>query len=1074
MKREALGSVLVVGSGGIKIAEAAEFDYSGAQALKALKEEGLRTVLVNPNIATIQTSYFLADRVYAVPLTPEHVGAVVERERPDGILVGFGGQTALSVGVALWRSGVLDRYGVRVLGTPLEGVEVALERGLFRRAMVSNGIPVPPSASASTPSEALEAAEEIGYPVMVRVSFNLGGGGSFVAWGRGDMEAKIHRAFSNAGLVKTVLVEKYLHHWKEVEYEIMRDRRGNAVSVACMENMDPMGVHTGESVVVAPCQTLTNREYYLGRLASLEVAGVIGLVGECNVQVAFSPGGEDHYVIETNPRMSRSSALASKAVGYPLAYLAAKLALGYTLDELPNKITGVTRALFEPSLDYVVVKIPRWDLEKFEGSEKSLGTEMMSVGEVMAFGRTVAEALQKAVRMLDIGEPGLVGGPFYEEPHILEDVLEALARRRPYWPLWAAKAIKLGAGVDEIHRLTGIDSFFLKAVEDVVKLYEELRRRGPRGDGILGLVAEAKILGFSDEQIARALGTGPEEARALRIRAAGLPSIKRVDTLAGEWPASTNYLYTTYGGSEDDISFERRRPKILVLGPGGFRIGVSVEFDWAAVGFARAARSMGYEVSMINYNPETVSTDWDLSDKLYFEEISLEKILDIDARERFDWVVAFVGGQIANSLARRLEQAGLRLLGTRGSGIDVAEDRAKFSSLLDRLGIDQPEWARALSIDEALREARRIGYPVIVRPSYVLSGTSMAVAHSDEELLSYLSRAARVSREHSVTISRFLEDAVEAEVDAVSDGRGGVAGVLIEHVERAGIHSGDAMMTIPLRRLGRGETGRMKEIALTLASELGIRGPFNVQYIVKGGRVYVIELNLRASRSMPFSSKATGVDLMELAAKATLGGGLETGQEFWEPVPASWAVKTPQFSWPRLRGAYPFLGPEMRSTGEVACHGLTLYDALIKSWLSAQPNRVPRRLVLIYTFDERSRGELSKASKILGEWLEVATLEGGEVDGASKILGSGEALKLVREGSIDLGITSGHTPEKDYAVRRALADHNVPLVLHQDTAVEIARALDWLFRGGRVSMMEMSEYWGPAAEGAGAVEQFRA
>ncbi len=1059
MPREAISSILLIGSGGIKIAEAAEFDYSGSQALKALREEGIKTILVNPNIATIQTSHVFADRVYTIPITPEYVEKVIERERPDGVLIGFGGQTALSVGVALWRRGVLAKYGVRVLGTPIEGIEVALERGLFRDAMSRNGLPVPPSRSASDPGEALEIAREIGFPVIVRVSFNLGGGGSFVAWGESEFRSKIHRAFAHTGLVRTVLVEKYLHHWKELEYEIMRDRKGNSVAVACMENMDPMGVHTGDSVVIAPCQTLTNREYYIGRESSRKVAHVIGLVGECNVQIALDPGGEEHYVIETNPRMSRSSALASKATGYPLAYIAAKLALGYTLDELLNKITGKTSALFEPSLDYVVVKIPRWDLEKFIGSEQRLGSEMMSVGEVMAIGRNLHEALQKAVRMLDIGEPGVVGGSFYNKDHSVDEVIEALRSRKPYWVLWVAKAVKMGIGIDEIYRLTGIDRFFLRVIKDIVDLYEEIRRRGP---GVLGnreMIQEAKIKGFSDEQIARAIGLDPGAFRSLRVRLAGLPAVKQIDTLAAEWPAQTNYLYTTYGGVEDDIDFKGAEKKILVIGSGGFRIGVSIEFDWASVNYAIAAREMGYEVSMINYNPETVSTDWDISDKLYFEEISVEKILDIYEKERFDYIVVSVGGQIANNIARKLEEMGLGIAGTRGTSIDIAEDRAKFSSLLDRLGIDQPAWARAISIEDSLKAAGEIGYPVIVRPSYVLSGTSMAIAYNDQELALYLEKAAIVSREHSVTISRFIENGIEAEIDAVADGRGRVIGVAIEHVERAGVHSGDAIMVIPPRRLDRGIVARMREIAVTLANELSIKGPYNIQFIAKDGRVYVIELNLRASRSMPFSSKAKGVNLAEAAVKATIGPGLKIEGEFWEPESRAWAVKTPQFSWARVRGAYPFLGPEMRSTGEVASLGYSYEDALIKSWLSATPNRIPRGSVIIYSYVGRDHADLAEAAKILGSFYKLYTLEGAEVPGIDNVIKSDQAVEKIIRGEIDLGITTGYTPAMDYKVRRTLVDMNIPTILHQDTAREVVKAIDWLLRGGRVTVHELKEYW---------------
>jgi len=610
--------------------------------------------------------------------------------------------------------------------------------------MIRSGIPIPPSAAANKPGEAFGIARKIGYPVIVRVSFNLGGSGSFVAWSEDDLRDKIVRAFAQAGLVKKVLIEKYLFHWKEVEYEIMRDYKGNAVAIACMENADPMGVHTGESIVIAPCQTLTNREYQLGRFWSIKVAESIRLIGECNVQVAINPNSEEMYVIETNPRMSRSSALASKATGYPLAYMAAKLALGYTLDELLNRVTMRTCACFEPSLDYIVVKIPRWDLQKFDYVDQSIGSEMMSVGEVMAIGRTFEEALQKAIRMLDIGEPGVVGGSIYDSDYSLDEVLRYLRERRPYWPLWVAKAISCGVNIDELYEITGIDRFYLRAVERIVRLYEKLRRREFREEELPRLIAEAKRLGFSDEQLAKALKIDVKEFREYRKKIISEPVIKQIDTLAAEWPASTNYLYVTYGGDEDDIEFNGKKPKIIILGAGGFRIGVSVEFDWATVNYGLFARRRGFEVGMVNYNPETVSTDWDMSDKLYFDEITLERVLDIYEKEKPLGIIAFVGGQIANNLAKKLEDAGVRLLGTKGSSVDRAENRAKFSKLLDDLGIPQPPWIEASSIEEVLKFADKVGYPVIVRPSYVLSGSAMAVAYTKDELLGYLRRAAIV------------------------------------------------------------------------------------------------------------------------------------------------------------------------------------------------------------------------------------------------------------------------------------------------------------------------------------------
>ncbi|RLF77140.1 carbamoyl phosphate synthase large subunit, partial [Thermococci archaeon] len=715
-----VSKVLVLGSGAIKIGEAAEFDYSGSQALKALKEEGIETILINPNVATIQTSHEMADKVYFLPLDIKFMEEVIKKEKPDGILLGFGGQSALSLGVALHDSGILEKYNIKVLGTPIEGIKKALDREKFRETMIKNNLPIPPSKAAKSVEEALKVAQEIGFPVMVRVSFNLGGRGSFVAWNEEEFEGYIVRAFAQSEIGE-VLVEKYLKGWKEIEFEVVRDKDGNAVAVACLENFDPMGVHTGDSIVVAPSQTLTNREYQLLRSAAIEVAEAIDLIGECNVQLALDPKSEEFYIIETNPRMSRSSALASKVTGYPLAYIAAKLALGYTLDGLLNGVTGVTTALFEPSLDYVVVKMPRWDLEKFENAKKKINTEMKSIGEVMAIGRNLHEAFQKAIRMVGIGDELI--GKYYESEESLEKVMERIKNYEPYMPMHIAKALKLGASVNEIHEITGIDKFYLYIIEDLVKIAEALRNPNEE------TIREAKKLGFSDEQI-KALSNGS-------IKKA-IPFVKQIDTLAGEVPARTNYLYMTYDAQENDIPYTEK-PKVLILGAGVFRIGVSVEFDWAVVNFANAAKKRGYEVIVLNYNPETVSTDWDINDKLYLEEITLERVLDIYNFENPDGVIAFAGGQLANSLAKKLEQKGVRLLGTRGTSVDIAEDRVKFSKLLEKLNIKQPAWIEAKSVGEVLAFADEVGYPLMIRPSYVLSGTAMKVAYNEKELKEYLS-----------------------------------------------------------------------------------------------------------------------------------------------------------------------------------------------------------------------------------------------------------------------------------------------------------------------------------------------
>ncbi len=1053
--------VLVIGSGSIKIAEAAEFDYSGSQALKALREEGIETILVNPNVATIQTSYEMADKVYLVPLKPEFVAKVIERERPDGILLGFGGQTALSLGVALYHMGVLKKYGVKVLGTPVEGIEKALSRSKFRETMIEAGLPVPPSNAARSVEEALEIAEAIGYPVIVRVSFNLGGGGSFVAWRRDELELWLRRAFAQSEIGE-VLVERYLHHWKEVEFEVVRDAYGDAAAIACMENIDPMGVHTGESIVVAPCQTLTDREYQLLRIASIRVAEAISLIGEGNVQLALDPRSEEFYVIETNPRMSRSSALASKATGYPLAYIAAKLALGYRLHEILNKVTLKTCACFEPSLDYVVVKVPRWDLEKFEGVERSIGSEMKSIGEVMAIGRSYIEALQKAIRMLDIGEPGLTGGPTWRAEHSLEEVLEKLRRREPYWPLWAAKAFKLGASVEQLYELTGIDPYFLHPIREVVELSLMLEKLGRKALEDRELLAEAKLMGFGDDQIAALIGASEDEVRRARVEAGATPVVKQIDTLAAEWPAETNYLYMTHAGLEDDISFKKERPRILVIGAGVFRIGVSVEFDWAVVNFALAAQRRGYEVIVANYNPETVSTDWDMNDKLYFEELTLERILDIYEKERPEGVVAFAGGQIANKLAYKLEKHGVPLLGTRGESVDRAEDREKFSALLDKLGIKQPPWVSARNLQEAIRFAEEVGFPVLVRPSYVLSGSAMKVAWSREELVEYIEKATRISPEYPVVVSKFFQNALEAEIDAVSDGRRVVV-TPIEHVEPAGVHSGDSTMSIPPFSLSDRVVSKMAEVAFTLARELEIRGPFNIQFLVSNGDVYVIELNLRTSRSMPFVSKTTGVNYMELAAQAVLDGRLEIDEELRVLRPRAWGVKSPQFSWARLRGAYPHLGPEMRSTGEVAALGWRFEEALLKSWLAVHGNRLPREeseAVLVYDPTGREKVRLRRAAELLEEaGYTVFTVEGMGVDGFEE-LPAERVEQLEAAGRIGLVVTTGYAPHRDYRIRRLAADLNIPLVLDARLGEKLAEAILWHKRGGVLEVREMREYWG--------------
>lgn len=1048
--RESIRKALVVGSGPIKIAEAAEFDYSGSQALKALKEEGIQTILVNSNVATVQTSKKFADKLYMLPTVWWTVEKVIERERPDAILIGFGGQSALNVGVDLHKKGILQKYGVKVLGTPIEGIEKALSREKFRETMIENNLPVPPSLSARSEEEAIKNARIVGYPVMVRVSFNLGGRGSLVAWSEEDLKKNIRRALSQS-YIGEVLIEKYLHHWIELEYEVMRDKKGNSAVIACIENLDPMGVHTGESTVVAHCQTLDNLEYQNMRKLSIEVAKSIDLVGECNVQFALNPKAYEYYIIETNPRMSRSSALASKATGYPLAYVSAKLALGYELYEVINKVSGRTCACFEPSLDYIVIKIPRWDLDKFENVDQSLGTEMMSVGEVMSIGRSFEESLQKAIRMLDLGEPGVVGGKVYNSKITKEEALKNLKDRRPYWFLYAAKAFKEGATIEEVYEATGINKFFLNKIKNLVEFYESLKKEGKINNETIKF---AKKLGFNDEQLALALRLPVEEIRKLREEHKIFPVVKQIDTLAGEWPAVTNYMYLTYNGLQDDIEFSSGN-KLLIVGAGGFRIGVSVEFDWSVVSLLDAAQRYFDEVAVLNFNPETVSTDWDITRKLYFDEISVERILDLIRKENFRYVATFSGGQIGNNIAKGLEEKGIKLLGTSGSSVDMAENREKFSKLLDKLNIPQPQWISASSLNEIKKFINEVGFPVLVRPSYVLSGSSMKIAYNEDELYEYIRKATEISPKHPVVISRYIEDAIEAEIDAASDGKK-VLGILMEHVEEAGVHSGDATMSIPHRKLSDQSVAMMREYVIRLANEINIKGPFNTQFVVKNNIPHIIELNLRASRSMPFSSKAKGINIISASMKAIFEG-FDFNEEYYEPESKYWAVKSPQFSWAQLRGAYPFLGPEMKSTGEAAAFGVTFYDALLKSWLSSLPNKIPSKDGVSLVYGERNIQYLENAIKNLNKYgLIVYTLSEVEVKGAIPI-DKQKAEELVRSKKVQLIITDGYLKKIDYSIRRSAVDYNIPIILNGRLGEELSKAF---LVSDSLTYYEVSEYGG--------------
>jgi carbamoyl-phosphate synthase large subunit len=926
--------ILVLGSGALKIGQAGEFDYSGSQAIKALKEEGIEVVLINPNIATIQTSDYMANRVYFLPIDHHFVRGVIEKERPDGILLSFGGQTALNVGVELADSGVLKRYGVKVFGTPVDAIRNTEDRDLFVRKLSEIGLKVPRSLAVSSIEEALKAADRIGYPVMARVAYALGGKGSGISRNRRELEETARKAFTHT---RQILIEEYLEGWKEIEYEVVRDCRDNCITVCNMENLDPMGIHTGESIVVAPSQTLNNHEYQKLRELSIRLIRHIGIVGECNIQFALDPESDDYRIIEVNARLSRSSALASKATGYPLAFIAAKLALGYSLTELENTITRSTMACFEPALDYVVVKVPRWDLQKFRGVSTRIGSEMKSVGEVMSIGRSFEEALQKAIRMLDTGMEGLVCNNGLRFGN-LENELRSPTDKRVFA---IAEALRRGIPAGRIHELSRIDRWFIHRMKSIVEMESVLR---DAGKGLSrGLLLRAKQAGFSDRQTGIVLGIDELEARKLRQRMGIKPSVKQIDTLAAEYPAATNYLYLTYHGSEDDLDFSDKG-QVIVLGSGAYRIGSSVEFDWCCVNAVTTLRRLGYRTIMVNNNPETVSTDYDICDKLYFDELSFEAVMDIYEKENPLGIMVSMGGQIPNNIALRCHRHGARILGTSPESIDRAEDRHKFSSLLDSLGIDQPPWKELTSLGEARKFCTKVGYPVLVRPSYVLSGSAMTVVFDEESLESYLRKASNVSREHPVVISKYIQNAREVEIDAVAREGEVVAWAVSEHVENAGVHSGDATMVIPPQKTYVETVKRIEDIARRVASSLDITGPFNIQFLAKDNRVMVIECNLRSSRSFPFVSKVLKSNFIEVATKVMMGREARGTRSIWDI--GYIGVKAPQFSFSRLRGADPTLGVEMSSTGEVACMGDDLEEAFLKAMLSTG-YRIPGRGVLV-------------------------------------------------------------------------------------------------------------------------------
>ena len=1039
--------VLILGSSALKIGEAGEFDYSGSQAIKSLREEGIQTVVINPNIATIQTSDYLADRVYFLPVTPFFVEKVIEREKPDGILLGFGGQTALNCGLALHRDGVLTKLGVRVLGTSLKAIEDTEDRDLFTKRLAEIGVHTPRSRAASTVKEALEIGEELGYPVMLRIAYALGGLGSGACADPAALEERARKALS---YTHQILVEEYLTGWKEVEYEVVRDQFDNCITVCNMENFDPLGIHTGESIVVAPSQTLSNREYHMLREVAIRTIRHLGIVGECNIQYALDPRSEEYRVIEVNARLSRSSALASKATGYPLAFVASKLALGYGLHELPNSITKVTKAFFEPALDYVVVKAPRWDLRKFKGASRRIGSGMKSVGEVMAIGRTFEEALQKATRMLETGARGL--GYWDDIP--ADHVEEALSKPTDERLHIVAQALRSGYSVEDVHRLTHIDRWFLQKIARVNAVRARLEE-SPGAVPPAALLLEAKRTGFSDIQVAESTGTTVTAVREAR-RAAGIrPIVRQIDTLAAEYPAQTNYLYLSYHGQEDDVEFNEFN-SVLILGSGAYRIGCSVEFDWCCVNAGMSLRKLGYTTMMLNYNPETVSTDYDEFDKLFFDEISLETVLEICAKTSPLGVVVSMGGQTPNNLALKLAAEGVHILGTSPESIDNAENRRKFSATLDELGIDQPEWKELTSIPAALKFGNSVGYPVLVRPSYVLSGAAMAVATDDVQLQKYLEAAAQVSPEFPIVISKFLENAKEIEFDAVARKGEIVCYAISEHVENAGVHSGDATLVLPPQRTYLETIRQIRMISARIAARLRIHGPFNIQFIAKQNDVKVIECNLRASRSFPFVSKILNTNFIDTAMRVMMGKHVDQQETSLFELNHV-GVKAPQFSFARLDGADPTLGVEMASTGEVACLGEDFHEAFLKSLISVG-YRLPVRSVLLSTGPLQTKIELLEAVRLLARkgiklYATWGTREFYLQHGIdSELLNwpttgkQPNTVDYIRDGKIDLvvNIPKNFQEEEmtnDMMIRRAAADFNVPLFTNRQLTERFAEAI---------------------------------
>ena len=1046
MKENNIKKVLLLGSGALKIGEAGEFDYSGSQALKALKEEGIETILINPNIATVQTSEGVADQIYFLPVTPYFVEKVIRKERPEGIMLAFGGQTALNCGVALYREGILEKYNVKVLGTPVQAIIDTEDRELFVDKLNEIDVKTIKSEAVENAEDARRAARELGYPVIVRAAYALGGLGSGFCDNEEELDLLVEKAFSFS---PQVLVEKSLRGWKEVEYEVVRDRFDNCITVCNMENFDPLGIHTGESIVIAPSQTLTNKEYHKLRELAIRIIRHIGIVGECNVQYAFDPESEDYRVIEVNARLSRSSALASKATGYPLAFVAAKLGLGYGLFDLKNSVTKTTSAFFEPALDYVVCKIPRWDLGKFHGVDKELGSSMKSVGEVMAIGRTFEEAIQKGLRMIGQGMHGFVEN----KELVIPDIDKALHEPTDKRIFVISKAFRAGYTIDQVHELTKIDKWFLQKLMNIMNTSEELHQWGNNHKQIADLPADllkqAKRQGFSDFQIARAIGyEGDMEDGSLYVRnyrkSLGIvPVVKQIDTLAAEYPAQTNYLYLTYSGTANDVTYLGDHRSIVVLGSGAYRIGSSVEFDWCGVQALNTIRKEGWRSVMINYNPETVSTDYDMCDRLYFDELTFERVMDVLELENPHGVIVSTGGQIPNNLALRLDAQNIHILGTSAQSIDNAEDRDKFSAMLDRIGVDQPEWRALTSLEDINSFVDKVGFPVLVRPSYVLSGAAMNVCSNQEELERFLQLAANVSKKQPVVVSQFIEHAKEVEMDAVAQNGEIIAYAISEHIEFAGVHSGDATIQFPPQKLYVETVRRIKRISREIAKALNISGPFNIQYLAKDNDIKVIECNLRASRSFPFVSKVLKINFIELATKVMLGLPVEKPEKNLFELDYV-GIKASQFSFNRLQKADPVLGVDMASTGEVGCIGSDTSCAVLKAMLSVG-YRIPKKKILLSTGTPKQKVDMLEAARMLqkkgydifatggsSKFLTENGVENTRVYWPSEE-GHPQALEMLHKKEIDMvvnipkNLTAGEL-DNGYKIRRAAIDLNIPLI----------------------------------------------